>query len=90
MVPLTVPVNVITPLGEPLQTDWLPGVPETVGVGFTIYSKLPDVPIQPFAEGITVTTAITDVLPLFVASKDAILPLPVVASPMPGVVLDHV
>ncbi len=40
--------------------------------------------------GVTVIVAVTGVLPLLTAINDGILPLPLAASPMDGVLLVHV
>lgn len=54
-----------------------------VGVGFTRSVKLWLVPVHPFADGITVTLAVSaaDVL-LLVPVKEAMLPVPVDARPI--------
>jgi hypothetical protein len=48
------------------------------------------VPEHPFATGVTVIVAITVAVPLFVAVKDGIFPVPLPANPMDGVLLTHV
>jgi hypothetical protein len=47
------------------------------------------VPVHPFAVGVTVMVAITGAVPLLVAVKDGIFPVPLAASPMDGVLLTH-
>ena len=47
------------------------------------------VPTHPFALGVIVTVATTIVVPALVAVKDGILPVPLAASPMDGVLLTH-
>jgi hypothetical protein len=51
--------------------------------------KVKGVPTQPFALGVIVTVATTIVMPALVAVKDGILPVPLAASPMEGVLLTH-
>jgi hypothetical protein len=51
--------------------------------------KLTGAPVQPLAEGVTVIVAVTGVLVLLVAVKEAMLPLPLAASPMEGVLFAH-
>ena len=58
-----------------------------MGVGFTVMVKETGAPGQPFAVGVTVMVAITAVVPPFVAVNEAMLPLPLAASPMDGVSL---
>jgi hypothetical protein len=48
-----------------------------------------DVPTQPLAVGVTVMVATTGAVPGLVAVKDGILPVPLAASPMEGVLLTH-
>ena len=52
-----------------------------IGVGYTVITKSPLVPVQPFAEGITVTVATALVVPLFAALKAEIFPVPLAARP---------
>jgi len=40
---------------------------------------------NPAVTGVTVTVAVIGLAPVFIALNDAILPLPLAASPMPGV-----
>ena len=47
------------------------------------------VPVQPLAAGVTVIVAITGTVPVLVAVKEAILPVPLAASPMEVVLLVH-
>ena len=55
----------------------------------TVIVKLSGGPVQPVRlyvnVGVTVTVAVTGDVPLFIAVKAAIFPLPLPASPMPGV-----
>jgi hypothetical protein len=47
------------------------------------------VPVHPFADGVTVIVATTFVIPAFVAVKEGMLPVPLPARPMDGVLLTH-
>jgi hypothetical protein len=64
-------------------------VPVIVGTGrgFTVIVKVRGVPVQPLAEGVTVMVATTGVLVLLVAVKEAMLPLPLAARPIDGLLL---
>ena len=70
------------------------GVATTVGVGFTVMVNVCGVPLQstPSFEytGVTVMVATTGVNPAFVAVNEAMLPVPLAASPMEGVSLVQV
>jgi hypothetical protein len=78
------PENKIAADDCPLHTVWLRGK-TTVGVGLTVIVKVFGVPKQPFAFGVTVMVAVTDINPVFIAVKLAMLPLPTVAKPMDAV-----
>jgi hypothetical protein len=54
----------------------------TVGVGFTVMVNVFEAPGQPFAVGVTVMVAVTSAVPVFVAVKDAIFPVPLAARPI--------
>ena len=45
------------------------------GVGFTVIVNVFDVPVQPFATGVTVIVATCIVVPVLVAVNDGMLPL---------------
>ena len=64
-----------------LHTVWL-ATAVTVGVGLTFMVKLCAAPAQPLADGVTVMVDVIADAVLFVAVKAAILPVPLVASPM--------
>ena len=57
----------------------------TEGVGFTEIVTVLGVPAQPFAEGVTVIVAIITVELVFITVKAGILPVPLAANPMLGV-----
>ena len=61
----------------------------TVGVGYTVMVNDSGVPTHPFAVGVTVIVAITVAVPLLVAVKEGMFPVPLAASPMDGVLLTH-
>ena len=61
---------------------WLEGVAVATGEGWTVMVNVFEDPVQPFADGVTVIVATTAVVPLFVAVKEAILPVPLAANPM--------
>jgi hypothetical protein len=44
--------------------------------------KLTGAPVQPLAEGVTVIVAVTGALPVLMASKVAMLPVPAAANPI--------
>ena len=66
---------------SPLHNVWLAMV-ATVGVGSTVIVNVCAAPVHPLAAGVTFTTAVVMTLPLFTAVNDAILPVPVAASPI--------
>jgi len=65
----------------PEQTDWLLTDAETVGIGLTVISKLSGVPVQPFAEGVTVKVTITGALVVLI-NVPLIVPEPLAAMPV--------
>ena len=70
---------------EPEQIDVAEVEIDTDGtkVGFTVILKLDVVPVQPFAEGVTVTVAVAAVVPPLVAVNPGIgLPEPLAAKPI--------
>jgi hypothetical protein len=90
VVPLTAPVKVTPDVEVPLHTVWL-AIASTVGVGFTVIVNTCGVPaLQSVEVGVTVNVAVTGVVPLFMAVNDAILPVPVEASPMLVLLLAHI
>jgi len=62
---------------------------ETVGVGLTVMVYCCVVPVQLLAEGLTETVAVTGFGVVFTAVKDAILPVPLAASPIVGSLFVH-
>jgi hypothetical protein len=61
------------------------GVTATAGDGLTVMVKLTGVPVQTPATGVTVIVAITATVVVFTAVNAAILPLPLAAIPIEGV-----
>jgi hypothetical protein len=59
----------------------------TVGVGLTVMVKVCTAPLHPLAVGVTVIVAVTGVVPVLIALKDGMLPVPLAASPMDGLLL---
>lgn len=89
VVPVTVPAKFTAVVLAPLHTVWLPTA-FTVGVGFTVMVNVLGVPGHPLALGVTVMVAVTGVLPVLVAVKAPMFPLPDAANPMEGVLFVHV
>ena len=58
-----------------------------IGVGLTAMVKVLDAPVQPFSIGVTVIVDMLVTAPLFCALNAGMLPLPVAASPMDGLLL---
>lgn len=60
---------------------------DTFGVGFTVIVNVCGAPVhvtEPLVKlGVTVMVAVTGVVPVFVAVKEAMFPVPVAGSPMP-------
>ena len=77
-------VKLTGPATALLHTVRLAGVFITA-VGFTVMVNVRGVPVQPFADGVTVIVAVTGAVPVLVAVKLAILPVPL--APRPIVVL---
>jgi hypothetical protein len=71
----------------PSHNAWL-AIALSVGVGFTVIVNVIAVPVQPLAVvGVTVIVAVTGAAVLLVAVKLAILPWPLAARPIDGVLL---
>jgi hypothetical protein len=84
VVPATVPEKLMGTVWIPLHKDWL-STAFTTGVGFTKMVKVMGAPGQPLALGVTVMVAVTGALVVLVALKLAMLPFPLAARPMDGV-----
>ena len=94
VVPATAPVNVVAVVLAPLHTTWLAGW-FTVGVGFTVIVKVVGVPVQTAPpgivyEGVTVTVAVTGVVPVLTPVNDGMLPVPLAAKPIEVLLFVHV
>lgn len=61
----------------------------TVAVGFTVMVKVEGIPVQPLAVGVIVMVATTGAVPGLVAVNTGILPVPLAARPIEGVLLVH-
>lgn len=86
-VPVVAPENMTACVVPPSQSAWF-GIALTVGVGFTVIVNVIAVPAQPLAVvGVTVIVAVTGAAVLFTAVKLGILPWPLAARPMLGVLL---
>lgn len=86
MVPVTGLVK-LTALVEALsQSVWF-GMALTVAVGLTVMTKLLVVPVHPLAVGVTVIVPLMGVLVRLVAVNDGMLPFPLAARPMAGLLL---
>jgi hypothetical protein len=81
VVPATGFVKLMAVVVAPLQSVWSVTL-STVGVGFTVMVNVSTGPGQPLAVGVTVTVAVTGALPVLVAVKAPILPLPEATKPM--------
>ena len=86
MVPVTGPAKVTAVVVAPLHKVW-PVTAFTEGIGFTVIVKVRGVPTQALAVGVTVIVAVTGALPVLVALKEAMLPLPFAARPIEGSLL---
>jgi hypothetical protein len=74
----------------PLQTTWLLTT-LTVAVGLTVIAKVPAAPVQVVpplvSEGVTVMVALMGAVVVLLTVKAAILPVPLAARPIPGLLL---
>ena len=81
-------VNEVAGTLAPLQTAILAGT-VTIAVGFTVIVNVEAVPEQPLIEGVTVIVAITAVVPVLVAVKSGISPIPLAPNPIVVSLLVH-
>ena len=81
--------KVVGRVTSPLQYIWS-RIELTVGVGFMVMVYVSGVPGHPLAAGVMVISAIAGEMPLLVALKTGMLPVPLVASPFAGMLLVHV
>ena len=84
--PLTGPLKFMAAWVALLHNTLLDGILMD-GKGFTAILKVFTVPVQLLAAGLTVMMAVSGILVVFTAVKDAILPVPVDARPMAGILL---
>jgi hypothetical protein len=75
-------------VAAPLHLTWSAGS-LTWPLGLTVMVKVWGVPAQPSKEGVTVIVAVTGAVPVLVAVNEAMLPLPLAASPMLVLLLVH-
>ena len=87
--PATGPVNVIKAV-ESWSQITCPVTAVRVGVGFTVIVNVIGVPLQPFLAGVTVIVATSGAEVVFVVAKAPILPVPLAANPIAGVLFVHV
>lgn len=88
--PAVVLVSVTGVLAVLEQIAWLPCENCTDGAGFTMIWKDTVDPSQPSKDGVTLMVAVTGKVPLFIAVKEGIFPVPPAARPMDGVLFTHV
>jgi hypothetical protein len=88
LVPTTDPVKFIIPVAAVLQ-NVLFGGGNTLGIGFTVIVNILGVPGQIPLKGVTVIVAVTGALPVLMAVKAGISPLPPAARPMEVFVFVH-
>ena len=88
VVPATVLVKFIAAVDDPVHSVWF-GTTPTVAVGFTVMVNVLATPAQPVlvTTGVTVIVAVTGALVVLTAVNTGILPVPVAAKPILGVVL---
>ena len=72
-----------------VHTVVLPVMIPAIGDGSTVIVKFCESPIHPFAEGVTVIVAVSATEVVLTAAKDVISPVPVLASPMLGLLFVH-
>jgi hypothetical protein len=89
VVPVTDEVNVTGIVAVLLHSVWLVGVTDATGIGFTVIVNDWAVPVQPFAEGVTVTIDEIGVLPGLLVGKELISPVPRADSPVAVLLLVH-
>jgi hypothetical protein len=83
VVPATGQLKVIGAVVAPLQyAALLTGF--TIGVGLTVIVNVIGVPVQPFADGVTVIVATTGAVPAFVEINEGIPPVPFAGNPIEG------
>ena len=87
--PVGVLANVVVETKAPLQTTILDGT-VTVEVGFTVIVYVLGVPGQLFTVGITVIVALIDEVPVLVALKPAMFPVPEAPKPIAVLLFAHV
>ena len=90
MPPVAGLLKFIALVDEPLHNTWLATV-FTIAIGFTVMVKLIGTPVQPLVVvGVTVMVAVVALVKLFAVVNDGILPLPLAAKPIEGLLLTQV
>jgi hypothetical protein len=83
-------LNVIAAVDEPLQSTWL-ATRFTVATGLTVIVNVIGKPAQPFGDiGVTVIVAVMALVKLLAVTKLGMLPIPVAAKPMDGLLFTQV
>lgn len=88
VVPPTAPEKLTAAVVAPLHKVWSAGS-TTFGVGCTVMVNVCAGPVHPLAAGITVMVAVMVDVPLLVAVKAGMSPVPDAARPMEGVLFVH-
>ena len=87
-VPGTAPVKLMPDVDALLHTTWF-AIMFTVGEGLTVMENVFGVPVQVLPplvyDGVTVIVAVTGTVPALMAVNEPILPVPLAASPIDGV-----
>jgi hypothetical protein len=83
-------LNAIAAVDDPLHNTWL-ATGLTVAIGFTVMVNVIGKPAQPFGDiGVTVMVAVIALVRLFAVTKLGILPTPLAAKPIDGLLFTHV
>ena len=88
--PVAGPLKTIAAVDDPLHNTRL-ATALTVAIGLTVIVNVIGIPVQPFpVDGVTVIVAVVAFVKLFAVTKDGILPLPVAANPIEGLLFTQV
>ncbi len=79
-------LKVTAAVAAPLHNVWL-ATAFTVAVGFTVIVKVIGVPVQLVEAGVAVIVAVIGAVPVLVAVKPGILPVPLAGNPIAGLEL---
>ena len=85
--PATLPVNVMVVIADAEQMVCVAGVATAFGVGLTVIVKVFAVPVEPaqLVTGVTIIVAVIGDVVALIAVKLSILPVPLAARPIDGV-----